>query len=122
MIIIDPLDQGPAVLHAERIGKPVVKQQVKIRTGFRIAVFFLHGFGILQKIAGAGGCPVNADSVTVCFMIGAPEVVFVSGRIRTVMVMRSDHPANSERSSIFFVDTAAGKENIGERPGILRRK
>ena len=107
MIVINPLDQGPPVFHPERIGQPVIEQQVQIRACFRIFVFGLNRFRILEQIACSGLRPVDTDRVTVCLVVGSPQIVFIAGRIRAVMIVRGDHPADTERRGILFIDSAA---------------
>ena len=78
MIVIDPLDQDPAVFHQKIIGQPMEEKQQEIRAGGRIAVAGLKLLRILAQITGSGFRAVNAHGVPGSPVIGAPGVVLIA--------------------------------------------
>ena len=100
------------------------KKQQFFRAFFHIPVYRAPGFIVLGHIPGPIFRPVHTDSMEICPVIGSPAVVFITIDIRSVVIVRGDHPANSQGRIIFFVCPPGaaqhGYNNLHNIPGTAK--
>ena len=65
MIVIDALNQRPAVFHAEAVGQPVEEEKQPVGAAFPVFIEAAELFRILPRKAGAFYCAVDPDTLAV---------------------------------------------------------